>query len=68
MNVTDYRTTADMAAAHPLLQGQAIQFRVTRLLEGDEAARERLGPDRAALVDQWHHLQALEGQGLRAVA
>ncbi len=67
MTTTDFRTVAKMAEPHPLLLGDAARFRVTRLLEGEEAARAQLRPDSAALVDQWHRLQALEGAKLHVV-
>ncbi len=64
----DYRTTAEMEQAHSGLRAQAIRFRITRLLEGEEAARGQLSADEAGRVACWHRLQAAEGAGLRAVA
>ena len=60
-----HHSTAQMASVYPTLRGDAVRFRIARLLDGAEAAHRELSPARAALVAQWHLLQAREGQGAR---
>lgn len=60
-----HHSTTQMASVYPTLHSDAVRFRVARLLDGEEEAHSELSPARAALVAQWHLLQALEGQGPR---
>lgn len=60
MKTSTFDTTAEMAQANPKLRVNAIRYRLTRLLEGEEAARTNAGPAQCTLIDQWHTLQASE--------
>jgi hypothetical protein len=66
---TDYRTAADMLAAHPGLLADAALYRVVRLLKGQAVAQAEAGPALVPLIDQWHRLQATESKmGRKLVA